>query len=102
MHTLSSIFQRLLEDSAISNDIKRMGNKRKKEISRKKANSMSKKPQMLLKLAYEYRSFLTLKVVHKKKKKNQNFMQLFLRSLNMMNSNININSDRLLTIHYQV
>jgi hypothetical protein len=101
MHTLSSIFQRLLEDSAISNDIKRMGNKRKKEISRKKANSMSKKPQMLLKLAYEYRSFLTLKVVHKKKK-NRNFMQLFLRSLNMMNSNINIISDRLLTIHYQV
>jgi hypothetical protein len=68
MHTLSSIFQRLLVDSAISNDIKRMGNKRKKEISRKKANSMSKKPQMLLKLAYEYRSFLPLKVVNKKKK----------------------------------
>jgi hypothetical protein len=100
MHTLSSIFQRLLEDSAISNDIKRMGNKRKKEIGRKKANNMSKKPQMLLKLAYEYRSFLPLKVVNKKK--NRNFMQLFLRSLNMMNSNINIVSDRLLTIHYQV
>jgi hypothetical protein len=69
MHTLSSIFQRLLEDSAISYDIKRMGNKKKKEISRKKANSMSKKPQMLLKLAYEYRSFLPLKVVNKKKPK---------------------------------